>query len=368
MSHPTSHLRNTRARTATGALVLALAAGLAVPLSNASAAPDDTAGASTPSGSANVESSIAPSARSPFVAAGGDVDALTDLVLGRALRGSGATGRSADPSVRLATLREEGREVTVRVDRAKGAWVEGVAYVEAAADEHGAPQGWLFVARRTAGSWDLALEGEPGFLGAMGRAGTTTSSERATYVQAAKATRATSRTGAVRAAAAVSNDTGMQFPVKAGSWFQMGSPHGWSGSTGALSSVDISGSDGTVRAARAGTVRSLCNGWTRIIHDNGYSSDYYHLTAVRVTGGTVGKNAVLGNQGTSLCAGGAAYGAHVHFGLRQYDANLNGWYVSLDNKIIGSHRIRTGGYYTGGTTTDVVNGNYGVLPGQRWNR
>src|SRR5699024_10344430 len=121
---------------------------------------------------------------------------------------------------------------------------------------------------------------------------------------------------------------GLQLPTPTGTTqYMSGGPHGWAGYHHPYSSVDIYGGNGDVRAARSGTARPVCNGWTRIIHDNRYSTDYYHLRNFQWQDGWVGTNAYLGEHGTTLCAGGSASGAHVHFAIRHYDANLNGWYV-----------------------------------------
>ena len=135
-----------------------------------------------------------------------------------------------------------------------------------------------------------------------------------------------------------------------------GGPHGWDGGSRPFSSADFSGGDGTARAAGAGAVWSMCGsgtGWIRIIHDNGFSTDYYHLTGiVNGTGQRVNAGDFLGYQGTDVLCGGSASGPHVHFALRQYDANLNGWYVPLNGFTIGGWTFYEGAQPYGGYATD----------------
>ncbi|MFC7441512.1 hypothetical protein [Laceyella putida] len=75
--------------------------------------------------------------------------------------------------------------------------------------------------------------------------------------------------------------TGLQLPFAQGAtWYMTGGPHGWAGSDRPYSSMDLSGGDQKVVAARSGNVYTMCSnnlGWIRVVHDNGYSTDYYHL-------------------------------------------------------------------------------------------
>ena len=140
--------------------------------------------------------------------------------------------------------------------------------------------------------------------------------------------------------------TGMALPFGVGqTWTLTSGPHGWGGTESPYSSVDLAGGDQVVRAARAGTAYTMCQGWIRVIHDRGYSTDYYHLwNSISVNGAGVGQGAVLGNTGTDVTCGGAAYGRHVHFGLRQNSA-----YVPIAGHDIGKWVLANGAAaYQGG--------------------
>jgi murein DD-endopeptidase MepM/ murein hydrolase activator NlpD len=142
--------------------------------------------------------------------------------------------------------------------------------------------------------------------------------------------------------------TGLQLPFPVGTSQVMTSgPHGWGGFDRPYSAAAFAGGNRDDRVARGGTARSICNGWARVIHDNGYSTDYYHLSNFQWLSGSVGANWYLGEHGTSVCAGGAASGPHVHFALRRYDANLNGWYVPLNGNSLGGWWFWEGAAYGG---------------------
>jgi LasA protease len=109
----------------------------------------------------------------------------------------------------------------------------------------------------------------------------------------------------------------------------------------------------------------MCQGWVRVIHDRGYSTDYYHLWSnINVNGASVGQGAFLGNTGTDVTCGGSATGRHVHFGLRQNSA-----YVPIAAHNIGQWVFYNGGsayqgYVMHGSRTVGVGGgvyNYGAL-------
>jgi murein DD-endopeptidase MepM/ murein hydrolase activator NlpD len=136
-----------------------------------------------------------------------------------------------------------------------------------------------------------------------------------------------------------------------------GGPHAWDGGSGPWSSMDFAGGNasGIVRSSGSGTATSMCGaggGWTRVIHPNGFSTDYYHMHGTTYYNGTaVGRSAYLGTIGVDVCAGGAASGAHVHWGLRTYDANLNGQYTNLHGRGIGGWTFYHGAAQYGGYAT-----------------
>jgi LasA protease len=243
-----------------------------------------------------------------------------------------------------------GTRVTV-LRETSGQWAFGTAVQLARAEPHAYPYGWLWLARREAGQWSVALEGSADFA-ALGR----------TAPVLRDPERAVLGTGAE--AAVPDYRTGMRLPYARGqSWAYTGGPHPMSGS--ALSSIDLAGGDGKVRAARAGLAYRMCPGWIRVVHDRGFATDYYHLHgAIAADGKPVGDGEFLGNIGTDVSCGGSATGPHVHFSLRR-----GGDYVDIERYGIGKWTVRAGARpYEGsawhGSRRVAVGGtlyNYGAL-------
>ncbi len=276
-----------------------------------------------------------------------------------------STGQSLETVV-TSELLQRAQEITnyddhfadtlVNVTKRSGkTWAFGTAILLGKAEEGANPEGWLFLAKRTFKGWQVALEDDAAFdtlaataplLGAQERANLTSSSA------------STTANGDYR--------TGMALPYTVGaSWSMGGGPHGWSGSNTPYSSVDLSGGDQVVRAARAGTAYTMCKGWLRVIHDRGYATDYYHLwNNISVNGAAVSQGTRLGDTGTDVTCGGSASGRHVHFALRQ-----NNVYVGIAYHIIGkwipfNGASAYGGYQLHGSTRVNVGGalyNYGPL-------
>ncbi|MFK4084730.1 peptidoglycan DD-metalloendopeptidase family protein [Kribbella sp. NPDC020789] len=201
-----------------------------------------------------------------------------------------------------------------------------VALVPQGQDTH--PEGWLFAARLIDGKWQVGLEGEAAFSELTAASPVVSAKEKQLFGQSASFTPQLAG-GDFR--------TGMRLPFAVGtSWSMPGGPHGWGGTDTPYSSVDLSGGNGQVLAARGGTAYTMCGngkGWIRVIHDRGYSTDYYHLSGnIAANGLAVSEGTFLGNIGTDVSCGGSANGPHVHFALRQNSAyvgiaghNVGGW-------------------------------------------
>jgi LasA protease len=242
---------------------------------------------------------------------------------------------------------------TVTVTRRSGAnWAFGTGVLRAPATAGAYPRGWLFLAERQGGVWQVSLEGEPEFA-ALAR--------RAPMLGDAEADTLAATGGVSLMYANRDYRTGMRLPYALGaSWKLSGGPHG-----SPRNAVDLAGGDQVVRAARGGTAYTMCKGWVRVVHDRGYATDYYHLWSnIRVNGTWVSDGAFLGYTGTDVTCGGAAYGRHVHFGLRQY-----GEPVPIARHIIGKWTPYNGsaeyaGYALHGSRRVNVGGtlyNYGRL-------
>ena len=247
-------------------------------------------------------------------------------------------------------------DARVTVTRTAGAeWAFGTSVVMAPPVPDAYPGGNLFLAHREKGAWRVTFQGEPEFAALAGDAPMLSAQEHELFSPR-------------QTILAANGDyrTGMRLPFGLNqSWYMGGGPHGWGGSETPYSSVDLSGGDQRVLAARGGTAYTMCQGWLRVVHDRGYVTDYYHLwNNISVNGASVGEGAFLGNTGTDVTCGGAANGRHVHFALRQ-----NNVYVAMSGHGVGKWVLMSSGaayqgYALHGSTRVNVNGqlyNYGAL-------
>ncbi|MGW4498214.1 peptidoglycan DD-metalloendopeptidase family protein [Micromonospora sp. NPDC004336] len=246
-------------------------------------------------------------------------------------------------------------DTRVTVTRKGGRWAFGTAVTVTSHDKDVHPTGAIFIARAEADGWRVGFDGEAEFGALAAESPLVGKQEREVLTR----TPGTMYAGG-------DYRTGMALPFAVGqTWTLTSGPHGWGGSESPYSSIDLAGGDEVVRAARGGTAYTMCTGWIRVIHDRGYSTDYYHLwSSISVNGAAVGQGAYLGYTGTDVTCGGAAYGRHVHFGLRQNSA-----YVPIAGHGIGKWVFENGAAaYQGGarhgSTWRGAGGavyNYGVL-------
>lgn len=203
-----------------------------------------------------------------------------------------------------------------QIQRRDGHWAFGVAILPASRPD-GYPQGWLFLATRQAGTWNVSLDNAHGFTELAARAPETVFNRREKQTFAARDV----------SAQALSGNTGLRLPYALGqTWYMVGGPHGWAGYDRPYSSLDLAGGDGIVRAAGGGNVYTMCadssnggtpGGWRRVYHPSGYTTDYYHLWHLTsLSGGQwVDEGRALGQIGKNICARGSASGPHVHWGI-----------------------------------------------------
>ncbi|MFI6820345.1 peptidase M23 [Micromonospora sp. NPDC050187] len=291
-------------------------------------------------------------AATPAAATAAPAGDVTTAVAARLL---GQKSVTADPHLRTADADDTRITVTRRDGRN---WAFGTAVVVAPQVEDAYPKGSVFVAHRDRSGWQVAFDGEAGFAELAEDAPSTVVSAREKEVFGAPSPGTMLANGDMR--------TGMRLPYAVGqTWSYTGGPHGWGGSELPYSSIDLAGGDQRVLAARGGTAYTMCRGWIRVIHDRGYSTDYYHLwNSINVNGASVGEGAYLGDTGTDVTCGGAAYGRHVHFGLRQNSA-----YVQIHDHSLGKWVFMKGGaayqgYALHGSTRVNTGGglyNYGAL-------
>lgn len=222
-----------------------------------------------------------------------------------------------------------------REDKSKR-WVFGTAVIKAPNKEGAYPEGWLYVAKKNRNKWQVALEGTEAFNQLVQNAPTVVMPDREKKVFA--------KQSSVRAMA--DNDQ-LRLPFAVGTtWTLTGGPHGWAGQDTPYSSIDLAGGDQRVLAAGGGNAYTMCSsgrGWIRVVHPNGYATDYYHLwNNIRPNGGWVNAGTYLGDTGTDISCGGSASGRHVHFSLRYNNA-----YATLNEREIGGWVFKTGSAYNG---------------------
>ncbi len=255
-------------------------------------------------------------------------------------------------------------EPRVDVTRRSGDWAFGTAVLATEPGSEQMPQGWLFLAEREDGEWTVAFQGEERFAAASRRAPLVREKEKPLFAeqdgkQPDTLGREPARGDDQPAAYAAGGDyrTGMALPKsRGGGTYMSGGPHGWSGAAAPWSSLDLTGGDQVVRAARQGTAYTMCQGWIRVVHDRGYATDYYHLWSnINTSGGWVNSGTYLGYTGTDVTCGGAASGRHVHFALRQ-----NGSYTG-----IAGHNLGKWVFYNGGSAYQgsALHGSRRVYPG-----
>ncbi|MFI6503224.1 proprotein convertase P-domain-containing protein [Nonomuraea typhae] len=278
------------------------------------------------------------------------------------------TARSQADGSKLAAA-GAGTEVNVQRSSPRGDWAFGSSVIKAPDVEGAYPEGWLFLAQRTATGWTAALDGTSEFaeLAARAPAAVLSAGEKQTFAANAKA-------AAARSAAAQAAPTGLSLPYPVGNqWKIIGGPHGWSGQPRPWSSIDLDSraADRSVLAAQSGRAYWVCSngGHIRIIHDNGWTTEYYHLlNEIRPNGTPVRMGDYLGLTSTRIPCGGSAGSNHVHFALKSgsswvplADKTIGGWTYFEGSSAYG------GGARRGGATRYVGDWiqNYGPETGGR---
>ncbi|GAA2396289.1 proprotein convertase P-domain-containing protein [Nonomuraea africana] len=250
------------------------------------------------------------------------------------------TSQSAGSSLAAA-----GAGFEVNIQRQAPGWAFGSGVIKAPAEEGAHPEGWMFLARLTYGSWTAALDGTAAFadLATAAPEGVVSLGEKQTFASNA-------RQQSQSLAATV--DTGLGLPWRQGaSWLLIGGPHGWSGSPRPWSSLDFDSraANRDVLAASPGRAYWVCSngGHIRIIHDNGYTTEYYHLlNEIKPNGERVNTGDYLGMTSTRVPCGGSAGSNHVHFSVRE-----SGQFISLEGRTVGGWTWHEGGAAYGGYAT-----------------
>lgn len=271
------------------------------------------------------------------------------------MHGSGETAAFSTAAVQDGS----GAPDQVNVRRTEDGWAFGTAVIPAPEKKGAYPQGWLFVAEQTQSGWDVGLEGSPEFsqLAQEAPEAVVDGEEKDLFAQSAESSETQ---GGEFTTMAAGSRFRLPWRLDRG-WTMSGGPHGWStGYDRPYTALDLSGGDGKVRAADAGKAYLMCDtrrGWIRVVHSDGYATDYYHLANnIKPRGGTkrVDAGEFLGYTGTDVSCGGKAYGRHVHFALRR-----NGDHIALDGRKLGGWTFQEGQSYEGYATHNGTRRNAG---------
>ncbi|TCP70484.1 M23 family metallopeptidase [Baia soyae] len=281
-----------------------------------------------------------------------DISKLTEAVMKEMTQQKGASIMSAADVKSRAQVNVQRRDPDKK-------WVFGTAVIEAPKEKGAYPEGWIYVAKMEGAEWKVALEGSKSFQSWLQDAPSTivNSNEKKVFANQSSDVKV------------MADQDQLRLPFALGAtWTLTGGPHGYSGQNTPYSSLDLAGGNQQVLAAGSGNAYTMCGngqGWVRIIHANGFSTDYYHLwNNIRPNGSWVDAGTFLGYTGTDVSCGGYASGRHVHFALRYNNA-----YVSINGREMGGWVFWSGnsayeGYAMHGSTVRYPGQglyNYGAL-------
>ncbi|MGI5309959.1 M23 family metallopeptidase [Rheinheimera sp. WS51] len=97
-----------------------------------------------------------------------------------------------------------------------------------------------------------------------------------------------------------------------------------------------------VASVAPGTVKYHSSCFMEVIHQDGWSSTYYHLSNIQYgTGAYVERNVPIANYASNrsqaLCNGGASTGPHLHFSMKR-----NGQFYHLNGMSFSDYKVNTG--------------------------
>ncbi|WDD93169.1 peptidoglycan DD-metalloendopeptidase family protein [Burkholderia sp. FERM BP-3421] len=273
---------------------------------------------------------------------GAAMAADADVALQQAARQAFST-RLGKQAPTLATAGQDALVETIRVTP-DGDWVLGAATQIVPDGVAADPVSKLFVARRAQGAWRVGVEGDATYAALLGAA-------PAALVGPAERAQLDPRRGAAGGQPkAAPGQTGLALPWQRDTaWYWTGGAHGWSGESRPYNSLDFSGGDGRVLAARDAYLYRSCerNGSAivKLVHDNGYETTYYHMEQLAqvANGARIRQGDYLGRIGNALPCGGQTTGAHVHLSLSQ-----GGTEVPVNGKTIGGWQFFEGPSAYGG--------------------
>lgn len=223
-------------------------------------------------------------------------------------------------------------------------------------DIHGAPPTTFFFAHRAADGWKLGISGQEAFLEALDAMPDTLVSvdERRIWANQHRVS--------TDAPLAVATGIGLPWPVNQG-WQMTAGMHGHVPNQRPFNSVDMWSFNGRVLAPKAGIYYTTCNSrgsaLAHVVHDNGYTTTYYHMENMpSIADGTrIDAGTFLGYVGNALPCGGSSSGAHVHMSL-QYGNRA----TALEGKVLGGWTFHEGWFPYQGY---LSRGNQRIQPGSR---
>ncbi|MFT9639875.1 LasA protease, partial [Alcaligenes phenolicus] len=160
----------------------------------------------------------------------------------------------------------------IKTDDASG-WAFGTATQILREDESGDPVTKLFIARNVNGQWISGVEGSSKF-------GELLDAAPPTLLAADERKNLASRRASLAPRSAALPQPGLALPWEPNDgWYWTGGAHGWSGQSRPFNSLDFSGGNGRVLAARDGYLYKSCerdgSAIVKVVHDNGYATTYY---------------------------------------------------------------------------------------------
>lgn len=223
-------------------------------------------------------------------------------------------------------------------------------------DIHGTPPTAFFFAHRAADGWKLGMSGQEAFLEALDAMpdALVSADERRVW--------ANQHLVSAEAPFATATGIGLPWPVNMGSLMTSGM-HGHVPNQRPYNSVDLWSFSGRVLAPKAGNYYVTCkargSALVHIVHDNGYTTTYYHMERMpNIAEGTrIEAGTLLGYVGNALPCGGQSSGAHVHMSLQ-----FNSRPTALEGKVLGGWTFHEGWFPYQGY---LSRGNQRIQPGSR---
>lgn len=236
---------------------------------------------------------------------------------------------------------QQGVLIEIQKSLADPRWILGSATLILPSHLDEVPETRFFMAQFTANNWQVAIEGSAEYAQLLEQApgALFAPNERKILLQAHSVNQRLKRHAPL-----AEIQTGLGLPWAEGSaWRLTGGPHGDDQTSRPFNSLDFAGGNGRVLAPRDGLIYQSClrngSGLITLVHDNGFSSSYYHLENLTnlSNGAAVSKGTYLGKIGMGLPCGGSTTGPHVHFALKQGSNK-----TPADGKVIGGWLFREG--------------------------